>query len=124
MRLVELCRGRRLQAMRNSITRQWAVVISASPDTDFSYEETLVFPLLPLDTELHLLSVPKDTTAFELLTLAETVELENHDLAGNVSHIADARVLPVRARWMGVGYEAGIRPSAEARRVRRKAVRQ
>jgi hypothetical protein len=113
MTLIELCRGRRLQAMRNSITRQWAIVISASPDIGFPYEETLIFARLPLDTELHLLSVPKYTAAYELLRLAQTVELESHALAGNVFRLNDAKVLPVRARWTGVGYEAGLGPTAD-----------
>jgi hypothetical protein len=100
--------GRRMRAMckPDLFSPRWALVIYGSDD--YPFDETLKFPLLGVDTDERLRALPRDNVAKELLQLAFTLELERHDICADIkdSEKALAGKLPVRAQWVGIGFEA------------------
>jgi hypothetical protein len=99
--------GRRLQVMRHEQREQWALVVHPTPPR-WPYEETLVFPRLPADVDNELLAIERDEVWRILVQLASVYQLDTHNLVADVRNVDLGRRLNVNAKWIGVGFEAGL----------------
>jgi hypothetical protein len=113
--------GRDVSVKRNTLTKQWALVFS--PNAEYPAEETLIFQRLPEDQDKHLVSAAD--TAGALIEMLPTVTLEAHCLCCDFQKIGIPvkNRIPVRAKWVKTGLEAGLGPQAGAVGARVRAAR-
>ena len=104
--------GRVVTVQRNTLTKQWALVFS--PSAEYPAEETLIFQRFPEDQDKRLLAAAD--TAVALIELLPTVTLEAHCLCCDFQKVGipTDRMIPVRAKWVKTGLEAGLGPQAGA----------
>ncbi len=113
--------GRAVSVKRNTLTKQWALVFS--PNAEYPAEETLIFKRFAADEDRRILAAVD--TAAALIELLPTVTLETHCLCCDFQKVGipTDRMIPTRAKWDGVGLEAGLGPLAAAPDARVRAAR-
>ena len=113
--------GRAVSVQRNTLTKQWALVFS--PNAEYPAEETLIFKRFAADEDRRILAAVD--TAAALIELLPTVTLETHCLCCDFQKVGipTDRMIPTRAKWDGVGLEAGLGPLAAAPDARVRAAR-